>query len=134
MIFDGPKAFPNSIVRFTRFKNHETRQMFAYLRELEELKQDELCKLGNEDEIREVFGLISRSDEERKPKIMRKIIELLIIQKNLIWMSHNVTGADDERAERRRGFGSEEHRRMGNSTFHWTKDSWLNLLKKFTGK
>jgi len=39
MIFDGEEAFPNSVVHYIEFPSFPLREMFAYLREKEELLQ-----------------------------------------------------------------------------------------------
>lgn len=133
MIFDGPKSYPNSCVLYTRFRHHEPRQLFAYLRDLESLLQEEIGSLGTEEELRQVMSLLQQADEHRPARLLRKSIELLTVQRMLIWIAHNVTGSEEERALRRRGFGSEEHVRMGKKAFHWTRETWLKLLKGIQG-
>ena len=44
MIFDGPKAFPNSCVLYHRYRHYGLREAFAYLRAREEIRQFELAK------------------------------------------------------------------------------------------
>lgn len=132
MIFDGPKKFPYSCVKHTLFRHHELQQMFAYLREYEEMLQEEVSDLGTPEEVKHVRELIEKCDDNPKMRLFRKAIELYMVQKNLLWMSHNVTGSDAERALRRRGFGSEEHIRMNKKREQWHKSAWQALLVNFT--
>jgi hypothetical protein len=43
-IHDGPQFFPNSVVLYTRFESAKLRQMFAYLREKEQIMQADLVR------------------------------------------------------------------------------------------
>lgn len=130
MIFDSPDMFPNSCVLFTKFKHFELRHMFAYLREREETLQKDVTKLGNDKEVEEIAQMIENAPQNRKSHLMRQVIELVSVQRSLIWMTHNVTGSPEERALRRRGFGSEEHSRQSNVTFEWNKKNFQALLRK----
>ena len=132
MIFDGPKLFPFSCVKYTRFRHHEITQMFAYLREYEEMLQEDISNLGTAEEVKHVRALIEKAEENPSLRLFRKAIELYLVQKNLIWMTHNVTGSDEERALRRRGFGSEEHFRMSGKRAQWHRGAFQALLRNFT--
>ncbi len=130
MIFDDPKSFPNSVVKFTKFKHFELRYMYAYMREAEELLQREVLVLGKGGKLKEAKDLIESAYERPDLLLFRRIVELLAYQKMLIWMTHNVTGSLAERANRRRGFGSEEHRRMEKETVEWTEEIFDAVLRR----
>lgn len=131
MIFDGPKAFPNSVVHFTKFRHFELRHLFASLREDEEILQKEIGKLGGDGRLEQVRELIESASDNEQLLLFRKVLDLLRVQKTLIWMATNVTGSEEERALRRRGFGSEEHRRRSKIESEWDQDKFNKLLKGF---
>lgn len=71
-IHDGPRYFLNSVVIYTRFETAKLRQMFAYLREKEELLRRDL----------ETHRGTARETELR--------FRLLEIETQLIWMTANL--------------------------------------------
>lgn len=138
MIFDGPgkKFFPNSCVKFVLFrKNHELQQTFAYLREKEDALQRDIAKLGNTEKLEEVRRILEMADAGRDDlRLLRRVIELWTIENQLRWMVTNVTGSPEERAERRRGWGSREHQRMAAQTVDWTESKLKQKLLSVLGR
>lgn len=97
MIFDGKKYFPNSCVVFVNFKSFELGQMFAYLREREEILQTDLKK--HPEDLR-----IARELAKRYPEAMKAFAKTMLLdatEKSLIWMATNCTGAKKLRKARR---------------------------------
>lgn len=131
MIFDSPKSFPNSVVKYTKFKDFELRYLFSYLRESEQITLEDIARLGGDGRLEEVREKIESMVNRPDLLLIRKVIELLATQRILIWMCHNVTGSAEERAHRRRGFGSEEHRRMSKVEHEWDEQKFGKLLERF---
>ncbi len=71
-IHDGPSYFQNSVVLYTRFETAALRQMFAYLREKEDLYKKDL----------NAYRGTSREQELR--------FRLKEIETQLIWMTANL--------------------------------------------
>jgi hypothetical protein len=71
-IHDGPTYFRDSVVLYTRFDTAKLRQMFAYLREKEQLMRKDL----------DAFRGTPRETECK--------IRLLEIETQLIWMTANL--------------------------------------------
>lgn len=92
MIPDGPKRFKNSCVKWTKFKTHELRTLFACLRERESILQKDLVDAraaGNE----ALQGF--------------KTAQLHEVERWLCWLVANVTGSRAEVARKRRGSGAD---------------------------
>lgn len=136
MIFDGPDMFPNSCVKWTRFRDHELRMMFARHREAEEVLQQDCARLGSAEDVAEVRRWIEQAPTNPKALLLLRTIELQSLQRSLVWMVTNVTGSKEERALRRRGFGSGEHVRNEDSEEDdspWTTDKLGDLIKRIVG-
>ena len=71
-IHDGPGYFPTSVVIYTRFETSALRQMFAYLREKEELFRKDL---------------IAFEGTTRAQEIAYRLQE---VETQLIWMTANL--------------------------------------------
>lgn len=104
MIFDGPKHFRRSIVKWAKFREFELQQLFAALREKEEVLQKDL---GSERDfsVGIVNCLTSRDDMVRAAFALGRLHE---VQSQLAWMACNVTGSRAEVERRRRGFGGDK--------------------------
>lgn len=133
MIFDGPKAFPNSVVTYTWFSSHELRQLIAYLRDSEALLQKEIAALGPNGEAEKVRSKIVDGDYPDKFRLVLRTVELLMVERHLIWMVSNVTGSPEERALRRRGFGSDEYTRMADEPTEWDEQKIDETLGRILG-
>lgn len=84
MIFDGPDAFPKSCVLFAWFRAFQLREMFAYLREKEQLFQHEIEKHR---------GTVAEQVYRHK---------LEEVEAHLIWMAHNVASEPPPTPRKRR--------------------------------
>lgn len=95
VIEDGADRFPNSVVEWTQFTVFELQEMFAMLREQEEIVQGEIAAAERAEE-----PLVDGATNEDVAKFLR--IRLREIERQLIWMAHNVTGTYREVQRRRR--------------------------------
>lgn len=84
MIADGPQHFKKSVVEWVKFHTFELQEMYAFLREREEIVQRDIDHV-DDDTIRTFLK-----------------VKLAEIQAQLIWMAHNVTGTYREIQRRRR--------------------------------
>ena len=119
MIFDDQSAFPNSVCEFARFKYFELREMYAALRQKEEVLQHDLGHLTPEraaEEFQLKVDTVSRLMEEgpkRRIEVRAMLRDLLVmrtkmaflqeVQNQICWMAANVAKAtwdrdDDEEA------------------------------------
>jgi len=93
VISDGPRAFKRSVVKWAKFHCFELQNMYACLREREEILLREIDKI----------------DKHKEPALfIYKKASLEEARRSLIWMAHNVTGSRAEVARRRRGDGAED--------------------------
>lgn len=84
MLHDGESYYPNSCVYWTRFKSFELQQLFAYLREREQILRTDILK----------------SDGPLKALY---IAQMRQVQSTLIWMVQHATGMPREIELRREG-------------------------------
>ncbi len=109
MIFDHEGAFPGSCVHYTRFDSFFMRQMFAVLREREQILQSEVGR-GERSEI-DRHSLLNRMQEEI-PEMMA-LIRLREVERILIWVAtNNITTRKDEQARGRRRVSSSKQVEM----------------------
>lgn len=108
MIDDREERFPNSCVDRTWFESYELRQMFAYLRELEDVLQRQ----------------VKAANEQEKPLLLDK---LRFVEKWLYWMVNNVTGSPEEKYRRRHGYVPEW--KQFKEPKVWTKERFLKVMR-----
>jgi hypothetical protein len=100
-IADGPERYPDSAVLFTFLAHERLREMFAYLREREEIVQTDLKKELPLVTWQDLVAFITQFvPAQQKATVGEKVVRAMMtiraktrleeIESLLIWMAHNV--------------------------------------------